>query len=122
MDGTPKDLRVRQSSLEFARLTSEVAQWQKHRTAEDCDPDRKFRGQYQTQVARIVDEVNRAAPAIDALILATAETPVSTMPLAAVYQECVRHDRRIIWLRHAFEFFREPRSIPPLPINGMNII
>jgi hypothetical protein len=107
MDDMPKIFRVRQSSLELARLSGEVAQWQKHRTDEDCDPAGKFRGQYQTQVARIVDEVNRAAAAIDGLIRATADTPGATMSLAAVYQECARHDRRIIWLRRAFDFFRE---------------
>jgi hypothetical protein len=105
MDESTRDLRIRQSCLELTRLREELQEWQKRRIEADRHPGGNFRGQYQTQLARIVKEVNLGADAIEDLLKNLKKS--TTLTLGAAYQECARHDRRIIWLRRAWEFFRQ---------------
>ncbi len=103
MTGGGTELRIRQSSLELLRLREDVRLWTERRTTADVQPGGEFRGQYQTQLGRIVDEVNGAADAIEEVL----DALQLTTGVGAVYQECGRHDRRIIWLRRAWEFYRD---------------
>jgi hypothetical protein len=107
MSNVAKDLRIRQTSIELTRLKAEVAAWQNRRIAADQHPDGGFRGQYQSQLARIVEELDGAAGAIQALLNTLSTNTGPALSLGALYQECARHDRRIIWLRRAWDFYRE---------------
>jgi hypothetical protein len=100
------DLRIFQTSCELQRLTEAVDLWEKARNAADTHAGGKYRGQYQTQVALIVKEVRGGAAAISGAVNQL-RTDGATWPAGRIYQECARHDRRIIWLRRAWEYFRD---------------
>lgn len=117
MNSTAKDLRINQSLCELTRLRAALKKWREDRKAADRHESGEYRGQYQTQIGVIADEVGAAAGVIeDGLAQLTKDSKNRTM--AAVYQECARTDRKIIWLWRAWDFFREKFDQRDLPVIG----
>src|SRR5262249_62106692 len=105
MEGALKEIRIQQSNSELKRLTDALAKWQCKRKEQDKYKNGGYRGQYQSQVAAIADEVRNAADAIAAM-LKDLDEKRDDLSLASVYQQCGRHDQRIIWLWVAWNYFR----------------
>lgn len=103
---TAADLRILQTSTELERLGAAVDNWEGKRKAADVHPGGNYRGQYQTQVALIVKEVRNAIRAV-AGALGQLRINGATWPVAGIYQECARYDRRVIWLWRAWDYFRQ---------------
>jgi hypothetical protein len=117
MDSTSKDLRINQSLCELARLREALKNWQEDRKDADKHENGEYRGQYQTQIGVIAGEVGTAAGVIeDGLNQLTRDS--KNLALAAVYQQCARADRKIIWLWRAWDFFREKFDQRDLPVIG----
>src|ERR1019366_8785824 len=117
MNTTAKDLRINQSLCELTRLRAALKKWREDRKAADRHESGEYRGQYQTQIGVIADEVGAAAGVIeDGLAQLTKGSGDRTV--AAVYQECARTDRKIIWLWRAWDFFREKFDQRDLPVIG----
>ena len=103
---TAADFRILQTGDELERLFTSVGEWEKKRTDGDVVTGGKYRGQFQTQVALIAKELRGAIQALKGA-LQQLRTDGETMPVAGIYQECARHDRRIVWLWRAWDYFRE---------------
>jgi hypothetical protein len=93
--------RQRQSRTELQRLRTDLAGWQKTRTGPDLF-GKPYRGQYDSQLQAIADEVSTALTAVEH----TLDFDVTTRDLAQVYIALARVDRQVIWIRQAWEFFR----------------
>jgi hypothetical protein len=97
-----KEMRREQTLRELDRLCAELECWRARRVDDDTDPNGQYRGQYETQLSAIVDEVKGAAG-----ILGTEIQKVSlAQDIGNVYAACETNDRRIVWLWRAWEFFR----------------
>jgi hypothetical protein len=114
MESATKDLRIGQSLCELERLRGALKQWQEDRKLADKHKDGSYRGQYQTQVGVVVDEVGRAISTMTTAITQLAKD-ASTQTLSAVYQKCARIDRQVIWLWRAWDYFREKFDQRDLP-------
>ena len=106
MTSYSRDVRVRQTRAELDRLIETLRDWEQCRRDRDRYSKNEYRGQYQSQVAAIVGEVRGAAKVIGDLLDTEAAGAMAT-PLPALFQNCARHDRRIIWLWRAFNYYRE---------------
>ena len=106
MNEASKELRIYQTSSELERLRDALKKWQQKRTGSDREANGKYRGQYQSQVALIVNEVSGAADTIEANLKELTDQ-LPNLSLGSVFQDCARNDRRIIWLWQAWEYFRE---------------
>jgi hypothetical protein len=92
-----KEIRQQQTVLELDRLSKELAQWKTRREESDT------RGQYRSQLDAVSAEV---ADAITAL-RASVNRSLSADSLGEVYRSFATEDRRVIWIRNAWSYFRD---------------
>lgn len=91
-----QDVRRAQTVAELDRLAGELALWAEHRRLSDP------RGQYQTQIGTIVNEVSSAVTAVREAV-----NQVPNGRMGSAFRELAAHDRRIIWIRTVWDYFRE---------------
>ena len=94
-----KESRRIQAKIEIIRLLETVKDWKERRTDDDSD----YRGQHNSQIKAITEEVNGAAEIIKTEIN---NLDLKSLSLGEVYAKCFQTERRIVWLWRVFEFFR----------------
>ena len=100
-----KEARREQTQREITRFTKEVTGWKTHRIAQDTDEKTgQYRGQYDSQLNAVFNEVEGAATIISKELKALV---LKDTALGDVYAKCAQTDRRLVWLRRVFSFFRE---------------
>jgi hypothetical protein len=100
-----KAARREQTQKEVKRLTLEVSSWFERRKTFDTDPKtNQYRGQYDSQLKAVINEVNGAVNIISAELNALV---LPELTLGDVYAKCAQTDRRLVWLWRVFNFFRE---------------
>lgn len=96
-----KRARRMQTLAELDRLAADLDTWQQARR--DADTlDGTYRGQYDSQLKAIVGEVTVAVEAVREKL----SVSIDALPTPQVYARLSRHDRQIIWIRRAWDFFR----------------
>ncbi|HEX5270944.1 MAG TPA: hypothetical protein VFW33_10670 [Gemmataceae bacterium] len=97
-----KEARRQQTLRELTRLGAELKEWHERRRGVDRADNGVYRGQYESQLAAVVGEVGGAACRLCAEVerLPAAQSP------GDFYAACARHDRQVIWLWRAWDFFR----------------
>jgi len=91
------------TARELTRLVEELEQWEKKRRAADIHPDSKYRGQYESQLKAVVSEVRGSAESLREDVRKKAEG----LSVGEFYDVFARHDRRILWIRRAWNYFRQ---------------
>jgi hypothetical protein len=94
-----KDSRCIQAKIEIRRFLDTVEDWKKGRLEDDSD----YRGQHNSQIKAITDELNGAAKIIETEIN---NLDLKSLSLGEVYAKCTQTERRSIWLWRVLEFFR----------------
>lgn len=96
-----KESRRIQAKIEIKRFLDTVEDWKKRRTKDDEDSD--YRGQHNSQIKAITEELNGAAKIIETEI---SDLDLKSLSLGEVYAKCTQTERRSVWLWRVFEFFR----------------
>jgi hypothetical protein len=94
-----KESRRIQAKIEIKRFSDTVQDWKERRTKDDSD----YRGQHNTQIKAITEELNGAAEIIETQI---SNLDLKSLSLGEVYAKCTQTERRSVWLWRVFEFFR----------------
>jgi len=95
--------RRRQTIEEAERLKKEVTDWLTLRKNKDVDSG-GYRGRYETQMSSISTEVSQA---VDRVRTTAAETIPENRATGDVFKEYNLHDQRLIWIRYAWDYFRD---------------
>jgi len=95
-----KRLRVAQTRQELEALGSEINAWasKRHKT----DQVRQYSSQLNTLTGVLDNALLRLTPELDALATAARVTSISK-----VYGQCRIYDKRIVWIRRLWKYFRE---------------
>ncbi len=96
--------RREQSEREFERLIRELKAWGEKRRDADKTPDEQYRGQYESQLKAVVDEVEGAIGPIRATLRALQAEALDT---STFFAGCRRIDRQLVWLRNCWNHYRE---------------
>jgi len=99
-----KQSRREQSEREFERMRRELTAWRDRRREADKTADEQYRGQYESQVKSVVDEVEGAMGRIHAALRALKAEALDT---SAFFAGCRRIDRLLVWLRKCWDYYRE---------------
>src|SRR5437773_1983797 len=91
-----------QTLREVSQLAAEVDEWVQRRKDLDIDAS-GYRGRYDTQLASISSEVLNAAERIR--LLCTNDV-VEARTQGQVCKDYNLHDQRLVWIRYAWEYFR----------------
>jgi hypothetical protein len=94
-----KESRRIQAKIEIKRFLDTVEDWKRRRTKDDSD----YRGQHNSQIKAITEELNGAAKIIETEI---GKLDLKSLSLGEVYAKCTQTERRSVWLWRVFEFFR----------------
>lgn len=100
--------RRAQTAMELDRLGGEITRWLAHRRA--ADP----RGQYTTQLAALESFLQAA---VEQLAGAVQQLP-GDGDVGEAYDQCRTFDLRTVWLRRAWDFFREKFDQRDDPVVG----
>jgi len=94
-----KESRIIQAKTEIRRLLNTVGEWKDRRTSKDND----YRGQHNSQIKAITQEIEGTAQIIKTEI---DRLDLTRFSLGEVYAKCTQTERRCVWLWRVFEFFR----------------
>ena len=94
-----KESRRIQAKIEIKRFLDTVEDWKEKRTKDDSN----YRGQHNSQIKAITEELNGAAKIIETEI---SNLDLKSLSLGEVYAKCTQSERRSVWLWRVFEFFR----------------
>jgi hypothetical protein len=97
-----REVRRTQTLRDAQRLTDDVASWVQWRKDRDIDAN-GYLGRYDTQLDTIASEVQAAAERVRAI----ASGDATNRPTGEVFRDYNLHDQRLIWVRYAWEFFRQ---------------
>jgi hypothetical protein len=95
-----KRLRVAQTRQELEGLGAEINTWASKR--HDADKVGQYFSQLSTLTGVLDNSLLRLTPELDALATAARHTSISK-----VYDQCRTFDKRIVWIRRLWKYFRE---------------
>ena len=120
-----KEARRQQTQREIERLIGEKGEsgekgelktWFDKRVTQDTNPvTNQYRGQYDSQLKAIFNEVNGAAQIISQDLEGVV---LGDLSLGDVYTRCAQADRRMVWLWRVFNFFRDKFDQRDDPVMG----